>query len=177
MGAYKLRVKIADHEFEAEGDEEVVKQQFQEFKALINESQSKFSKPTDREIKQNGQVFPPDLGQAIQLEKIVRYDEKTRRVSLTALPQGDDREADAVLLLLLAAKQFRNEDDILVTVLKDALQQSGCPIERMDRVMDKYEKHNLVLRSGLTKGGRYRLTNQGLMKAGEIAKQLLTLVA
>jgi hypothetical protein len=67
--------------------------------------------------------------------------------------------------LLLGHKQLRNEEDVPVTVLTEALKQSGCRVKRLDRILTVYTKDHSVVRSGRGKGGKYRLTNLGLKRA------------
>ena len=74
--------------------------------------------------------------------------------------------------LLFGHKRLREEEDIPVTVLTEALKQSGCPVKRLDRILTIYTKDHSVLRSGRGKGGKYRLTNLGLKKAEALVEEL-----
>jgi len=101
----------------------------------------------------------------IDLAKLFRVSPQTHLLSLCQPPEGKYPEADAVLLLLLGHKRLRNEEDVPVTVLTEALKQSGCQVKRLDRILTVYMKDHSVIRSGRGKGGKYRLTNLGLKKA------------
>ena len=101
----------------------------------------------------------------MNLATLFRVSAQTQLLSLRQPPGGKYPEADAVLLLLLGHKRLRNEEDVPVTVLTEALKQSGCPAKRLDRILTIYTKDHSVLRSGRGKGGKYRLTNLGLQKA------------
>lgn len=180
QGTFKLRVKIGASEFEAEGQPDLVAQRFEEFRRLIGNPEWSSSE-TERtggepRIAEQRETAGPDTRQAAaspeELGSLIRYDRDTRRMSLAALPEGKYREADSVLLLLLGHKRFRGEDEVPVTVLKEGLKQSGCPVARLDRVLMTYTRDRLVLKSGLGKGGKYRLTNRGLKNAEAIAREL-----
>ncbi len=106
----------------------------------------------------------------------LRHDPQARTVSLKVRPEGAHRQADAALLVLLGHRELRGEEEVAVTRLTEALRQSGCPVARLDRVLAGYLKERLVLKAGQGKGGRYRLTNQGVKRAEELAAQLTALV-
>lgn len=177
---FKLRVKIGCDEFEAEGPPELVAQRFEEFRLLIRKPERGSGEAprtgSDAEGAERREAVGPDIRKATDpphdLASLLRCDLATGQVSLATLPEGKQKEADAVLLLLLGHKRFRGEDEVPVTLLNEGLRQSGCPVSRLDRVLMSYTKHHLVLKSGVGKGGRYRLTNQGLKKADALAHEL-----
>ena len=96
-----------------------------------------------------------------------------KAVTLRLLPQGEDREWVALLLLLWGFKRKFGEERIRVTVLKDVLERSGLTIDRVDRVADKPQRNGLLLKGGKAKGGTYALTNTGQARAEQEFKQLL----
>jgi len=81
--------------------------------------------------------------------------------------------ADAALLIMLGQKDLRNNVSVTGQEIGDGLDQSGLPVPRVDRVMDKALEEAFVLKTGIKRGTRYRLTNQGLSKALNIAKDLI----
>ncbi len=188
MSAYKLRIKIGQHEFEAEGEEATVKAQFEEFKAIIatpiTERQpppatAESGNPQNTSATNPLQGSPPG-GPALadQLSRIVRVDGK-RPITLSALPRGEQREGDATLILLLAYRVFWQQDEMAGARLLDGLQQSGYAVDRVDRVMDPFidGPEPLICRTGVRRGVRYRLTTRGLARATELAKDLVANVA
>jgi hypothetical protein len=166
MDHYRIKVKIGEHEFEAEGPAELVKEQFEAFKGIIatsprrSDTGSKQPKPGD---------IPPD-GE-LQLEKISKVD--GRLVSLTIKPEA---ETTAAILIMLAQKTYRSNDTVTASEIKDGLEQSGYRPGRIDRLMQPLVDEGSVVRIGVRKGARYRFTNQGLGKAQAAAKEALATV-
>ena len=171
QGTFKLKVKIDGQEFEAEGLPDLVTRQFEAFRLMI---QGAGLVTGERAVHSEGRR-PLDLAphepiaqadhRDVDLIKLFRVSPQTQLLSLRQPPVGQYPEADAVLLLLLGHKRLRNEEDVPVTVLTEALKQSGCPVKRLDRILMVYTKDHSVVRSGRGKGGKYRLTNLGLKKA------------
>ena len=179
QGTFKLRVKIDGQEFEAEGQSDLVSRQFEAFRLMIQGAGSASVRQVDH--PDTGRPLRPlerqdvhaEAGRPdVDLAKLFQVSPQTQLLSLRQPPGGEYPEADAVLLLLLGHKRLRNEEDVPVTVLTEALKQSGCPVKRLDRILTIYTKDHSVLRSGRGKGGKYRLTNLGLKKVGAIAAQL-----
>jgi hypothetical protein len=171
QGTFKLKVKIDGQEFEAEGLPDLVTRQFEAFRLMI---QGAGLVTGERAIYSEGRR-PLDptphepIAQAghrdVDLVKLFRISPQTQLLSLRQPPVGRYPEADAILLLLLGHKRLRHEEDVPVTVLTEALKQSGCRVKRLDRILTVYTKDHSVVRSGRGKGGKYRLTNLGLKKA------------
>ena len=196
MSAYKLRIKIGQHEFEAEGEEETVKAQFKEFKSIITDpvppagpfANLSGSRPPEVSPFNALSGSPPSpltptphpTSRAIadQLEKIVRMDGK-KPITMSALPLGEQREGDATLILLLAYKIFWQKDEMAGARLLDGLKRSGYNVDRVDRVMDQFIEgaEPMVLRTGVRRGVRYRLTTRGATRASELVKELAANVA
>jgi hypothetical protein len=179
QGIFKLRVKIDGQEFEAEGESDLVSRQFEAFRLMIQGAGPASVRHVDH--PDPGRHLRPVAPQAVHAEpgrhqedlaKLFEVSPQTQLLSLRHPPRGEYPEADAVLLLLLGHKRLRNEEDVPVTVLTEALKQSGCPVKRLDRTLTVYTKDYSVLRSGRGKGGRYRLTNLGLKKVDAIAGRL-----
>jgi hypothetical protein len=166
MDNAKIKIKIGDHEFEAEGPSDVVSSQFQAFKELIALQPRQIMSPSlqpEQQVSQNQQEPAPLL-----LDKMFKVD--GRIVSLTAHAGSPD---DATLLLMLGQKQFRGNDAVTGQELGDGLEHSGIRVLRVDRIMDKFVKEGFVLKIGLGRASRYRLTNPGMTKAMVIARELL----
>jgi hypothetical protein len=171
---FKLKVKIDGQEFEAEGRSDLVTRQFEAFRlmiqgagaGLVDGERSTYPEGSRPHHSTTPQEPAPHAGHRdANLATLFRVSAQTQLLSLRQPPGGKYPEADAVLLLLLGHRRLRNEDDVPVTVLTEALKQSGCPAKRLDRILTIYTKDHSVLRSGRGKGGKYRLTNLGLKKA------------
>jgi hypothetical protein len=171
MEGYKLHLKVGPHEFSAEGPAEIVKQDFELWKGLISElpAQSARSASAERDAKAAPST---DSLAAEQIEKIYLRDDKRDLLSLRILPRSDDRDADALLLIILGYKITKQVDEVVVTQLKPAMRQSGCMVDRLDQVAGKYVRQGLLNKGGVGKGGRYSLTNSGLEKALGLMNEL-----
>ena len=105
MDSHKLKIKVGQHEFEAEGDAETVKAQFNIFKELV--SGSVIEPPPPQPPSQDEPAKPPAIqaetttGEDVdgQLSKIMKVDKRT--VSLTVRAGNID---EAVLLLVYGQK-------------------------------------------------------------------------
>jgi hypothetical protein len=172
MEIYKLYIKVGPHEFNGEGPEEAVKKSFEDWKSLITSTPAvEITKPVPSQSPGgNGSIT---LRDGDLLAKLFLLDEKRGLVTLRILPRGDEREADAALLVLLGFRLMKEQDEVLVTQLKPALKQSGCNVDRVDAVVAKYQREGLINKGGSGKGGKYSLTNSGAEKAAAIAQGLL----
>ncbi len=171
MDSYKLHLKIGPHEFSAEGPVEVVNQDFERWKLLIQDIpiQSATPPPTNQNGRLPDNGSPPTKG---QIDKVYVLDDKRDMISLRILPRSDDRYADALLLILLGYKIIKAVEDLMVTQLKPAMRQSGCLVERVDQVAAKYVRQGFLNKGGMGKGGRYSLTNSGVEKATAILNSI-----
>ncbi len=188
MDTYRLRVKIADHEFEAEGLKEDVRKDFEAFLDRVKEATGAPSvaktdidaailKAYEEKTKLTNLQVPrlqrsPEDPLPEELKALFGHDTRRKLISLRFPTQGDNRVQNALLLILYGFKRFEGKDEVLVTQLKDALEQSGLSIDRMDRIAMPLVRDGLVLKGGKAKGGKYRLTNLGIPKAEEVAKLL-----
>src|SRR5688572_17943197 len=105
MPDYRLKIKIGDHEFDAEGPADVVQAQFEVFKELVltaPASKPADHKPTERQPEENGNGGGGNGDTPLELDKIMRSD--GRLVSLTVRAESVD---DGVLLIMLGQRQYR----------------------------------------------------------------------
>ncbi len=129
MEQNKIRMKIGDNEFEAEGSAEIVQAQLAAFKELISSiPASKAAIGLDQSSEPERQAPSGSLA----LDKIMKTE--GRIVSLTARPSSVE---DAVMLLLLGQKTFRNNDGATGSEIIDGLRVSGQSADRIDRVLEK----------------------------------------
>ena len=157
---HKLNTKIGEHEFNAEGREEVVLKLYEMWLEAIA-GQRGPGKPAPGKDEQ-----PPDKAGSPNLSAIFRKDDDSI-VSLLVLPPDT---ADAVLLLMYGFQVVGEEDPVTVTRLMKGVKQSGIKTDRVDRALsahaDKYQK------GGVRRAGKYRLNNVGVSYAMGVLKQM-----
>ena len=122
MDAYKLRVYVSGHNFEAEGDKDTVERQFQAFTEMVNRTLALAGSPSLGAIS-------PEYG----LSKIARVDDKI--VFLTTLPQTNNPEGDALLVILLAQKVMLGREWVSGADLLTGINRSGVTVQRIDRAL------------------------------------------
>ena len=162
MTTYKLKVHISgQHDFEAEGDKETVERQFAAFTELVRSVIGQNSADSDAP------------GQLVEsLAKIVRTDDKD--IFLSTVPATSHPAADALLILLLAYKQMRQQNVVSGKDLVESLKKSGIASQRIDRALGHYlgATQALVIKMGIRRGVKYKLTERGISKAKELARSL-----
>jgi hypothetical protein len=171
MEPNKLKIKIGQHEFEAEGPSEVVQSQFEAFRELVSALPPQ--KPADAEptpAASSPQAVPSNAEPS--LERIMKVD--GRIVSLTARRESLD---DEIILVLFGQKMFRNNDSVTGAEVIDGLKLTGRTVRRIDYQLDKMAKAGDAIVIGTGRARRYRLTNTGLAKARDIANSILATVA
>lgn len=170
MDTQKLKLKIGDHEFEAEGPTEVVQAQFAAFRELVASLPAKTERPL---ITPDPQPPPTQATKdGPDLDKITKVD--GRVVSLTA--RGASVE-DEILLVLFGQKVLRDNDSVTGSEVIDGLRTTGRTLTRVDYQLDKLTTAGDVITIGVGRARRYRLTNQGFSKAGTLAQSVINTVA
>src|SRR4029077_14736766 len=106
--------------------------------------------------------------EALSLDKIVHVE--GRVVSLTARTGTLD---DALLVMLMGQRQYRSNDSVTGSEMMDGIQQSGIRVSRIDRNLEKLAQQGDIIKVGIGRASRYRLTNQGVTKAQAVARDLL----
>jgi hypothetical protein len=157
--AYRLKVRVADSEFDAEGPEDTVKVQFEAFLAALDStgkpSQNGKAKANASDAGKGHEDLLADgtWGRFYKLEG----DED---VSLKVLPATDDRNADALVLLLYGYLMLRQLDAVPSPRLLNMAKKSGLGLDRIDRnIPTSHSRY--ISRGGTRKGCRYGLNNQG----------------
>ena len=189
MENLKLRIKVRDCELEAEGPQTFVHEQFEAFKQLLADMTQKsvlseLRDETDLVPSQklsSPPRFPheqalPKNSPAAALQKLLAWNDRTQQVTCAVIPVGHLRTADTVLLLLWGYQELRGLSEISAMILNRGLKSAGFSQFRLDRIMTPYLKDRLVLRSGVGKGGRYRLTTRGVEKAQDLVQTLAALI-
>lgn len=174
---HRLKVKVGIHEFEAEGSHETVAAMFEAWKALVEaEAKASLPQPSQSGIKPKLPATVMEVktkdGMFAAPWDIFDCDEKQKVCTIRVHPVGENRDADAALLVLYGGKRSFEQQDMPVTKLKEALEVSGLRPERIDRTLAAYIKAGYVMKAGRAKGGRYRLTNTGYARADELARAL-----
>lgn len=168
METTKLKLKIGPHEFEAEGPAEAVREQFEAFKELVRANPS--PAPISETISNaQSSVTKDHTGTKVETNLDSIMSVSGRLVSLTALPASIE---DAALLILLGQKELRGNPSATAQEVGDGLAQSGRPVPRVDRIMESALRDAMVIKTGVKRSTRYRLTNQGFVKAMGLARDL-----
>jgi hypothetical protein len=168
MEPFRLKMKIGAHEFEAEGDQDTVERQFAIWREMIAASPSLLASPPPATDPGPALGEPPTAQPRREFGKIFRHE--GRVVSLSALPTNGS-PADAALLLMLGQQAYNNEALITGNQLIQGMARSGLPVPRVDRVFGEHMGTN-VIRVGVHRAVRYRLTNPGVARATEMAVEL-----
>ena len=187
MEKLKLRIKVHDCELEAEGPQTFVHEQFEAFKQLLADMTQKsvlseLRDETDFSLSQESPALSldkqalPKNSPAASFQKLLAWNDRTQQVTCAVLPEGPLRTADTVLLLLWGYRELRGFGEISALVLNKGLKSAGFSQFRLDRIMTPYLNDRLVLRSGVGKGGRYRLTTRGVEKAQDLVQTLAALI-
>jgi hypothetical protein len=169
MDVYKLKMKIGEHEFEAEGPTDMVQAQFEAFRELVSVTPAR---PTVTPPPTPGGGAPPPNGDDLKLDKVMR--QEGRVVSLTA--RGANVE-DEIMLVLLGQKLMRDNDSVTGAEIIEGLRLTGRTVNRVDYQLDKMTDAGDVITIGVGRARRYRLTNQGLTKGRELARTIIATVA
>ena len=171
METQKLKLKIGDHEFEAEGPVTIVQAQFEAFRELVQRLPARAEPPTQTNAAPVAAPQAP-AGADLDIGRIMSQD--GRLVSLTA--RGASVE-DEILLVLLGQKVLRNNDSVTGGEVIDGLRLTGRTVQRVDYYLDKMTTTGDVMTIGVRRARRYRLTNTGSTKAREVARTLIANVA
>jgi|HubBroStandDraft_4_1064222.scaffolds.fasta_scaffold04728_3 hypothetical protein len=169
MDTSRIKIKIGEHEFEAEGPAELVKEQFEAFKNIIS-SLPNITPQKNQSDTVKGLVNHLDAAgiPMLKYDAILHVD--GRIVSLTAIPPSTE---DAALLIMLGHRQLRDNTSVTGQEIGDGLAQSGRPVPRVDRIMEDAIQAAFVLKTGIKRATKYRLTNQGFVKAQGLARELI----
>jgi hypothetical protein len=174
----KTRIEIGSHKIELEG---VSKEESDERLALFRElvlassgnttaaARQKLASNELADRKVTDADTPPAVDDAVA--SIFKVEGKT--VSLVNPPQGEDREGDAFLLLLLGHKLLRQRDWVLVGDVKAGLIDSGFRVGLVDNITGTVSAE-LFQKKGERRGKQFRLLNQGVKKAETLVQEILT---
>lgn len=174
MTDYRLKIKVGEHEFEAEGPADVVQSQFAAFRDLIGMiGIEKTRTSTENTIAMSESEKPVNNGVpgTLPLEKIMRAE--GRLISLTVRAASIQ---EAILAVMLGQRQFRANDSVTGSEILDGLRESGQAVSRIDHTLNQLSDDGSVITIGAHRGRRYRLTNAGVSRAQGIARSMISLV-
>ena len=190
MENYKLHVKIGNAEFNAEGPEATIKEQFQTFINTISATTAvgpqtkghttlqeppipflpsvQEQNPSDFELP-----FLSSYQSTIDKSILDRVFSKDQNgiISLRIRPTGNERVPEALLMILYGYRVLCNEEEVLSNRLLEAMRQTGLPITRVDRAI--VSKTDVVTKGGFRRGGKYGLNNPGIAEAEGLVNGLL----
>ena len=167
MDGYKLQAKFGNAEFNAEGPEEAVRDDFRRFlEKLPTANQPTPGKTQDPKEDQPSTVLSTVdellVGQAL-LERVFQRHDDIVSLRLLPPPESANRNADAAILLLYGFRCILSQEEVPVTRLTKALRRSGISFDRLDQFMGANSQ--LLLRGGARNAARYRLNNPGVTQA------------
>ena len=163
---HKLQVRIGDFEFSAEGSEKAVEQQYARFLKLIEAGARTPKEPEKPRVENNHSPPPPShVHDAAKFDRLFAKDANDR-ISLRILPRTDNRDADALLLLLIGYAVCAGKKDIGSTSLMISARQSGLQLDRLDKTLAVHQQY--LTEGGYRRGKKYGLNNQGISRATEI---------
>jgi hypothetical protein len=164
QSAYRLKVRVGQAEFEAEGPEETVKDQFDLFLRAIEGTHRSNGEKKNAFLPEKNGHSDDVLREMWEQFYIMEGDED---VSLKVLPRTENASADAILLLMYGYLVLRNKDVIGAANLLAMGKKSGLRIDRIDRSMpDEYSRY--YGKRGNRRGCCYSLNNQGKAFAQEL---------
>jgi|SRR5215467_10456617 len=182
----RLKMKIGEAEFEADVPENKVQRMYAQFLFLLERRNQSFARPIVAGAEAHGQehhieasfrIGPPGESLADEpfdqalLTRVFELREDGA-VTLKMLPNGPDKNADGMLLLLFGYHQLKNEECVLATELFRAAEWSGFSLRRPAKELVRNGR--FVVRGGQRKGSHYSLNSQGLAMAKEIAAKMFT---
>lgn len=175
----RLKIKVGEHEFEAAGSPDDVREQYKMFMELVA-TMGRSPAPLPQ-IPSNQDTPASELPATTNsassndaaLPKIMNLE--GRVVSMTIRPKS---LSDGVMLLMLGHKVLRNSEWTTGAELLDGLKTTGgLAFDRIDRLMEKLNSDGDIIITGERRAKKYRMTNAGMTRARQLAQDLLDVVA
>lgn len=180
MATQRLKVKIGSHEFDDEGESEIVQSNYQLFLEAI-----KRAEPTPAAVLATPQAVIPSNGalppsQVTDQETDLLFD-AGRGAGILALlqqvpsDQGKIKQlADSMLLILYGFKKKMGLSNVPTTSLTKSLEMSSVgEVVNLNRAYDLLNAEGLALKSGSGKGTKYVITPKGERKSETTIKELI----
>lgn len=175
METHRIKAKIGEHEFDAEGDRELVSKQYDQFLATVNalsqlpkkdatQDDNTVNPPTN--VNKSEETIPRDV-----LNRVFRTDEP---LSLLAKPMTDNVDADGLIILIYGMRVLKGEQTVTGLALMKSAKQSGLKLkaDRVDRTLASYVGE-LVNSAGKKRGLRYSLNNRGIAHAESLIPKMV----
>ena len=155
MDKVKIRLKLRDNEFEAEGPDDLVRAHLSEFKGLMGNAISERTPP-----------LANSAGTDASLGLIYQPDKTLKTLTLRILPSTDrgmlKQVANTLLLVLLGFHESLGIDEVPVLSAAQAIRRSGLvKVHRLSNAFLSLQTDGYALKIGLGKGTRYQLTSKG----------------
>jgi hypothetical protein len=157
MSELRIKMKIADYEFEAEGSNDVVRLELADFKKLVPAALKSPSTP------EKAAATLPNA----ELFEVLRMN--GRIVSLKVHTKSVD---DAVLAILAGQKALRKNERVSGGEIMNGLRASGQTVTRVDYLLRRQVADGMVSMRGRGRTRRYSLTTAGALKASASAQRL-----
>jgi hypothetical protein len=167
QAAHRVKSKVGENEFEAEGDRQWVDKKWEEFKAMVEGTPAgpaSKHRETANMARQKRGAAPgrTKLSQSV-LDAVFR---KGDPLSLTDRPKSENGNADALLMLVYGHTEMLGEPEVTAAALAKSARQTGVSVDRIGRVIGAYG--DLIKVSGVKKGTRYSLNNRGIAEAEKL---------
>lgn len=170
---HRMKVKIGVNEFEAEGEQSLVKEQYADFlmavklappaaAALSPQSPPKPNTPSEENRWRDSKI------PASMLDRIFR---KGEPLSLLATPKSEKANADSLLVLIYGLTELRGEQAVTGTALRKSASKSGVNVSRIGETLNAHA--DLIQAGGERKGRRYSLNNRGIAEAERLIQTMV----
>lgn len=171
----RLKIKIGDAEFEAEGPTDLVRGQYEQFLEVVRLTAA--SAP-QRSVENKASVDAANRGEKerqsgdVSDEVLARtFQRSGDAVSLLSLPRTEEASADALVALLYGFHRLLSRQNVTGSALMSAARQSGLNLTRIDREIDA--RTDLLMVAGTKRGRRYGLNNRGIRYAEDLVRGLI----
>ncbi len=175
MGQYRLKVKLGEFEFDAEGDDQAaLEAQFRAFQEMVGSLPSPSRAAIEATTPEPAPTVQPTEAVADQnLNRIMKSE--GRVISLTAPPTD---VVEAVLLVMYGQRILRNNETPTGSEVIDGIKATGgLDMGRTERLFQRIASTGDIVLLGEGRGKRYRLTNTGINRVRQIAARLIATVA
>ncbi len=180
---HRIKIKLGDAEFDAEGPSDLINAQFSAFlEAVSNATPKAAPAPVAPSSDASGDAANANSAASVPTaatpnapsvsgDTLSRVFKVNDTVSLLATPKTDKPAADALLAILYGYDRMKSISAVTGTTLMKAAKQSGINIDRIDRVMGTRDE--FVNFAGVKKGRRYSLNNRGTEEAEKIIRKMI----
>jgi hypothetical protein len=171
---HRIKIKLGNAEFEAEGEPDIVNKQYDDFMAALAALPKAPTASTpddpkaDPEEKRSGAATNHSKPSKEVLSRVFRQDEP---LSLMDRPNTDNADADALLVLIYGHTELGNKQDVTGTALVKSASKTGLNVDRISRTIRA--RREFIRSSGVKKGTRYSLNNRGIAEAERLIKLMV----